>query len=372
MSQTRRQAIQLLTGAATTLGATPAKIEKRSFGKTSSGGTVDLFTLRNAGGMEAAITNYGATLVSLKTADRAGKVADVVAGFDSIEGYLGDHPYFGATVGRYGNRIAKGRFTLNGKEYKLATNNGPNHLHGGIKGFSRVIWQAEPVGQNGVKLLYVSKDGEEGYPGALTTTVEYTLTDANELKISYLATTDKDTVLNLTNHSYFNLAGEGSGDVLSHEMQLNADHFTPVDSTLIPTGEIRAVAGTPFDFRKPHKIGERIDANDEQIRFGGGYDHNLVVNGSAGTLRPAARVTEAKSGRIMEVLTTEPGVQFYTGNFLDGSVKGKGGKAYQRRYGFCLETQHFPDSPNKPQFPTTTLRAGQKHQSTTIYKFSHA
>jgi aldose 1-epimerase len=235
-----------------------------------------------------------------------------------------------------------------------------------------VIWQADPVGQNGVKLLYVSKDGEEGYPGALTTTVEYTLTDANELKISYLATTDKDTVLNLTNHSYFNLAGEGSGDVLSHEMQLNADHFTPVDSTLIPTGEIRAVAGTPFDFRKPHKIGERIDANDEQIRFGGGYDHNLVVNGSAGTLRPAARVTEAKSGRIMEVLTTEPGVQFYTGNFLDGSVKGKGGKAYQRRYGFCLETQHFPDSPNKPQFPTTTLRAGQKHQSTTIYKFSHA
>ncbi len=355
MSQTRRQAIQLLTAVAATQGA-----------------PVDLYTLKNASGAEAAVSTYGATLVSLKIGDRAGKMQDVVLGFDSVQGYHGDHPYFGAIVGRYGNRIGKGRFTLNGKEYKLATNNGPNALHGGLKGFNRVLWEAQPIGKNGLKLTYVSKDGEEGYPGTLTTTVEYRLTDANELRISYLASADQDTVLNLTNHSYFNLAGEGSGDILSHEVQLYCDRFTPVDSTLIPTGELRAVAGSPFDFRSPHKIGERINADDEQIKFGGGYDHNFVINGQAGTLRPAARVKESTSGRILDVLTTEPGVQFYTGNFLDGSVKGKGGKAYQRRYGFCLETQHFPDSPNKPQFPTTTLKAGQKYQSTTVYKFSRA
>lgn len=369
MSHTRRHAIQLVTAA--TVGIAAAKIEKREFGKTSAGETVDLFTLKNSKGMEAAIASFGATLVSLKTPDRSGRLADIVLGFDSIDGYLGDHPYFGAIVGRYANRIANARFTLGGKEYKLAANNGPNALHGGIKGFSKHVWKAETVANNGLRLTYVSKDGEEGYPGTLTTHVEYTLTEAGELKISYSATTGKDTVLNLTNHSYFNLAGEGAGDILSHEAQLFADHFTPVDSTLIPTGELRAVAGTPFDFLQPHKIGERIDASYEQIKLGGGYDHNLVVRGASGTLRPVARVTESKFGRVMDVLSTEPGVQFYTGNFLDGSVKGKGGKAYQRRYGFCLETQHYPDSPNKPAFPSTTLKVGQKFQSTTIFKFSH-
>lgn len=371
MSHTRRHAIQLMGAGAAILGAAPRTIDKRSFGKTGTGTAVDLYTLTNANGMEAAISNYGATVVSLKAPDRSGKMADIALGFDSIQGYLGDHPYFGAVVGRYGNRIAKGRFTLNGKEYKLATNNGPNALHGGIKGFNRQVWQAQPVGMSGVRLAYVSKDGEEGYPGTLTTTVEYTLTDANELKLAYSATTDKDTVLNVTNHSYFNLAGEGSSDILGHRLQLFADRFTPVDSTLIPTGELKAVAGTPFDFRQPHLIGERIDAaGDQQIKFGGGYDHNFVVNGSMGTLRPAARVVEPKSGRVMEVSTTEPGVQFYTGNFLDGSVKGKGGKAYKRRYGFCLETQHFPDSPNQPKFPTVVLKPGQKFASTTVFKFS--
>lgn len=356
--------------AAANLAAATRKLDKRAFGKTRAGEPVDLYTIRNASGLEASITNFGAIVTSLKTPDSSGKMTDVVLGFDTLDGYLGENPYFGAIVGRYGNRIAKGRFTLNGKEYKLATNNGPNHLHGGIKGFNKVVWQAQPAGDASLKLTYVSKDGEEGYPGTLTATVEYALTDANELKISYLATTDKDTVLNLTNHSYFSLAGEGTSDILSHRMQIHADRFTPVDSTLIPTGELRAVAGTPFDFRQPHAIGERIESADEQIKFGRGYDHNFVLNGAAGTLRPAARVTEAKSGRVMEVLTTEPGVQFYTGNFLDGTLKGKGGKPYKHRYAFCLETQHFPDSPNQPKFPSATLKAGQKYQSTTVYKFS--
>jgi aldose 1-epimerase len=356
--------------AAATLGAATKKLERHSFGKTRTGETVDLFTLKNAHGMEAAITNFGAILVSLKTPDRNGELGDVVLGFDSLEGYLRDNPYFGAIVGRYGNRIAKGRFTLDGKEYKLATNNGPNALHGGIKGFNRVVWQAQPAGESGVKLMYVSKDGEEGYPGTLTTTVEYTLTDANELKISYLATTDKDTVLNLTNHSYFNLAGEGNGDILGHKIQIFADRFTPVDSTLIPTGELKPVANTPFDFRQSHTIGERINSKDDQIKIGGGYDHNFVLNGPAGTMHPAAHVTEPTSGRVMDVSTMQPGVQFYSGNFLDGSIKGKGGKPYKHRYGFCLETQHFPDSPNHPKFPTTTLKPGEKFQSTTVYTFS--
>jgi aldose 1-epimerase len=378
MSHTRRQAIQLIGAAATSLSAAQSKVQKRSFGrtnpransKTRAGEAVDLFTITNTNGLEASITNFGGIVVSMKTPDRNGRMTDVVLGFDTLDGYLGDNPYFGAIVGRYGNRIAKGRFTLNGKEYKLATNNGPNHLHGGIKGFNKVVWQAQPIGDSGLKLTYVSKDGEDGYPGTLTATVEYTLTGADELKISYLATTDKDTVVNLTNHSYFNLAGEGTSDILGHQMQIHADRFTPVDSTLIPTGELRPVAGTPFDFRQPHTIGERINSSDEQIKFGGGYDHNFVVNGAAGTLRPASRVFEPKSGRVMEVLTTEPGVQFYSGNFLDGSIKGKGGKPYNRRYGFCLETQHFPDSPNHPNFPSTTLQAGKKYQSTTVYKFS--
>ena len=352
------------------VAAATRSITKKAFGKTREGESVDIYTLTNPSGMEARITNYGAILVSLKTPDRNGKLEDVVLGFDTLDGYLGEHPYFGSIVGRYGNRIAKGQFTLNGKQYKLATNNGPNALHGGIKGFNKKIWQAQQVGNSAVKLTYLSKDGEEGYPGNLTVTVTYTLTDANQLRLEYTAATDKDTVINITNHSYFNLAGQGTGDVLGHRVMLNADRFTPVDSTLIPTGELRPVAGTPFDFRQPHAIGERIGATDQQIQFGGGYDHNWVLNGNMGTLRPAARVVEPKSGRVLEVQTTEPGVQFYTGNFLDGTIKGKGGKVYDKRYGFCLETQHFPNSPNEPKFPSPVLKAGQTYESTTVFKFS--
>jgi aldose 1-epimerase len=363
---TRRELIAL-AGA----GLASAASARRPFGKTRSGETVQLYTLKNANGIETTITNYGGIVVSLTCPDKAGKFADVVLGFDTLEGYLGEHPYFGALIGRYGNRIAKGRFTLGGKEYKLAVNNGENHLHGGLKGFDKVMWRAKEVGP-ALELTYVSKDGEEGYPGNLTAVVRYTLTPANELRIDYTATTDKETVVNLTNHSYFNLAGEGSGDILSHQVTIHADRFTPVDSGLIPTGELRSVAGTSFDFRRAHAIGERINADNEQIRLGKGYDHNFVVNGAAGTLRPAAKVTEAKSGRILEVSTTEPGLQFYTGNFLDGSVKGKGGKPYKHRFGFCMETQHFPDSPNKPTFPATVLKPGQTYKSTTVYKLSHA
>ncbi len=325
--------------------------------------------------MEVAITNFGAIVVALKAPGRGGQFADVVLGFDSLDGYLKEHPYFGAIIGRYGNRIAKGRFKLNGVEYKLATNNGENHLHGGIKGFDKVVWAARDVSTPqapALELRYTSKDGEEGYPGNLDVTVIYTLTEGNELRIDYSATTDKDTVVNLTNHSYFNLAGEGNGDILGHEMMINADAFTPVDAGLIPTGELKKVEGTPFDFRKPAAIGARINADDPQIRYGKGYDHNFVLNRKGGGLELAARVAEPKSGRVMEVLTTEPGIQFYSGNFLDGSVKGKGGKAYQHRYGFCLETQHFPDSPNKPNFPSTVLKPGGKYQTTTVYRFSVA
>jgi aldose 1-epimerase len=352
------------------VSAASRSLTKSSFGKTREGKSVDIYTLTNGSGMEARITNFGAILVSLKTPDRHGKLDDVLLGFDTVEGYLREHPYFGAVVGRYGNRIAKGQFTLNGKQYKLATNNGPNALHGGIKGFDKAVWQALPVGNSALKLTYLSKDGEEGYPGNLTVTVSYTLTDANELRLDYTASTDKDTVINITNHSYFNLAGQGTGDILGHRLMLNADRFTPVDSTLIPTGELRSVAGTPFDFRQPHAIGERIDVKDEQIQFGGGYDHNWVLNGTIGTLRPAARVVEPKSGRVLEVQTTEPGVQFYTGNFLDGAITGKGGKVYNKRYGFCLETQHFPNSPNEPKFPSPVLKPGETYKSTTVFKFS--
>jgi aldose 1-epimerase len=319
-----------------------------------------------------AITTYGGRIVSLKAPGRDGKFADVVLGFDNLEGYLGEHPYFGALVGRYGNRIAKGRFKLDGKEYKLATNNGANSLHGGLKGFDKMVWVGRevPGGDPSVELTYLSKDGEEGYPGNLTEKVTYTLTAANELRIDYSATTDKDTVVNVTNHSYFNLAGQGQGNILSHVVQLNAAKFTPVDAGLIPTGQLKSVEGTPFDFRQPTVIGARINDKDEQVTRGGGYDHNFVVDGEPGTLRLAARVTEPTSGRVLEVSTTEPGVQFYTGNFLDGTVKGKGGVAYAKRTGFCLETQHFPDSPNHPDFPTTTLKPGAEYKSTTVFKFS--
>jgi aldose 1-epimerase len=349
-----------------------SSIAKAPFGKTADGAAVDLYTLKNAAGMEVAITTYGGRIVSLKAPGRDGKFADVVLGFDNLEGYLGEHPYFGALVGRYGNRIAKGRFKLDGKEYKLATNNGANSLHGGLKGFDKMVWVGRevPGGDPSVELTYLSKDGEEGYPGNLTEKVTYTLTAANELRIDYSATTDKDTVVNVTNHSYFNLAGQGQGNILSHVVQLNAAKFTPVDAGLIPTGQLKSVEGTPFDFRQPTVIGARINDKDEQVTRGGGYDHNFVVDGAPGTLRLAARVTEPTSGRVLEVSTTEPGVQFYTGNFLDGTVKGKGGVAYAKRTGFCLETQHFPDSPNHPDFPTTTLKPGAEYKSTTVFKFS--
>lgn len=344
-------------------------IKKAAFGKTRDGAAADVYTIRNSKGLEVAITNYGGSVVSLKTPDRAGKFDDVVLGFDSLDGYLGDHPYFGALIGRYGNRIGKGKFSLDSHEYTLAKNNGENHLHGGIRGFNRVVWQARELPPNGIELTYVSKDGEEGYPGNLTAKVTYVLTDANELKIDYSATTDKDTVVNLTNHSYFNLAGQGQGDILDHRVMIDADRFTPVDAGLIPTGELRKVEGTPFDFRQPHPIGERVNAADEQIKLGKGYDHNFVLNRSGGSLALAARVTEPKSGRVMEVLTTEPGLQFYTGNFLDGSVKGKGGKPYPFRSGFCMETQHFPDSPNKPGFPSVVLKPSGRYQTSTVYRF---
>jgi aldose 1-epimerase len=333
---------------------------------------MDLYTLTNRGGMKVTLTNYGGRVVSILVPDRQGKMSDVVLGFDNLDGYLGNNPFFGALVGRYANRIGKARFTLNGVEYKLAQNDGPNTLHGGVKGFDKVAWTARESSKNppALELTYVSPDGEEGYPGKLTSIVVYTLTDSNELKIDYTATTDKDTVLNLTNHAYFNLAGEGNGDILKHEIMINADRFTPVDSTLIPTSELRNVEGTPFDFRKATAIGARIDANDEQIKFGRGYDHNFVLNRTGRGLSLAARVTEPQSGRVLEVRTTQPGIQFYTGNFLDGSVHGKGGKAYGRRSAFCLETQHFPDSPNQPKFLSAVLKPGQTYHETTIYKFS--
>ena len=341
--------------------------------EVTHGVPLELYTLKNRRGMEVRITNFGGTVTSLTAPDRSGKFADVVLGFTDVADYLKPHPSFGTAIGRFGNRIAKGRFTLNGVEYKLAVNNGENHLHGGIKGFDDVYWTAQeldtPAGP-AVRLTYLSKDGEEGYPGNLQVTMVYTLTEKNELRIDYTATTDKDTVVNLTHHSYFNLAGEGNGDILNHRLKLNASRFTPTDAGSIPTGELRSVKGTPFDFLMPHAIGQRINQDEEQIKFGGGYDHNFVVNGRMGTLRQAAVVNEPTTGRVMEVWTTEPGIQFYTGNFLDGSLVGKSGKPYARRTGFCLETQHYPDSPNKPNFPTTTLKKGATFKSTTIYRFS--
>ena len=320
-------------------------VNKEPFGKTRDGQAVDLYTFSNAHGMEVRAMTYGGIIVSLKVPDRVGKLDDVVLGFDSSEGYLAGHPYFGAIIGRYGNRIGNAKFTLDGVEYKLAANNGPNSLHGGNRGFDKVVWNAEPFEKKdscGVIFTYTSKDGEEGYPGNLKVKVTYTLTDKNELIFDYDATTDKATPVNLTNHTYFNLAGQGTRDILGHDMMINADRMTPVDSTFIPTGEIASVAGTPFDFRKPMSIGARIDQNDAQLQYGpGGYDHNYVLNKKDAELSLAARVSEAATGRVMEVYTTEPGVQFYAGNFLDGTVTGKCGKVYKRRFGFCLETQHF-------------------------------
>ncbi len=348
-------------------------IKRESFGQTKDGKPVELYTITNSHGVEVRAITYGGIVVSLRVPDKNGKLDDVVLGFDKLDGYLDKSPYFGAIVGRYGNRIANGKFSLDGKEYWLAKNNGPNALHGGLKGFDKAIWAAEPFQNEQGKALvftYTSKDGEEGYPGNLQVKVTYTLTEKNDLIFDYQATTDKATPVNLTEHSYFNLAGEGSGDVLKHELMLNADRFTPVDKTLIPTGELRAVKGTPLDFTTPTAVGARIDDNYEQLVFGGGYDHNFVINRKTDDLRLAARVYEPTSGRVMEVYTTEPGVQFYSGNFLDGTITGKQGHVYKRRYALCLETQHFPDSPNHPEFPSTILRPGRTLHSRTIYKFS--
>ncbi len=355
------------------VGKTKADWKKEVFGKTAGGQPVELYTLTNRNGVETRIITYGGVLVSLKVPDRTGNLDDVVLGFDQLERYLNDTKYIGALIGRHANRIAKGRFMLNGVEYKLATNNNENHLHGGVKGFDKVVWKARPVkvrGGAGVELSYLSRDGEEGYPGNLKARVVYTLTDRNELKIDYYLTTDRDTIANLTQHSYFNLAGHGNGDILGHQLKINAGSFTPTGAASIPTGELRSVKGTPFDFTQMTAIGARIEQAEEQLKFGSGYDHNFVINGRAGRLRQAAEVFEPTTGRVMEVWTTEPGMQLYTGNFLDGSQMGKGGKTYQRRSAFCLETQHFPDSPNHAQFPSTVLRKGGRLQTTTIYRFS--
>ncbi len=352
------------------------RIDESLFGALPDGTAVHLFTLTNGAGAIAQITSYGGRVVSLRVPDRYGRLADIVLGHDMLDGYLEDSgSYFGCVVGRYGNRIAKGRFTLGGRAYALARNDGENHLHGGIRGFDKVGWTARRVdGKRGVglELTYLSPDGEEGYPGNLSVRVTYTLTSENELEIDYFAETDTTTVCNLSNHSYFNLDGAGTGDILGHQLMIDADHFTPVGKGLIPTGELRAVQGTPMDFTRPAAIGARIESEDEQIVLAGGYDHNWVLNRNGRGLSLAAKLVGSKTGRVMEVLTTEPGLQFYSGNFLDGTIAGKSGHVYERRSGLCLETQHYPDSPNHPSFPSTVLEPGGTYRTTTIYRFSVA
>lgn len=353
----------------------PFVAEVHPFGTTSGGEPVELITLRSPSGLEIDVSTYGAIVTRLLAPDRSGHLADIVLGHDSLADYAENRPYFGAIVGRYANRIASGRFTLDGVEYELAVNNTPNHLHGGDNGFDKLVWRAEPYStgeEGGVVLTLVSPAGDEGYPGELTVRMTYAVTALDELRIDYEASTDAPTIVNLTHHSYWNLAGHDSGTILDHELQIAASRFTPVDETLIPTGELRTVEGTPFDFREPARVGARIDQDDEQVRRGGGYDHNFVLDGWSGdgTLRPAAVLRDPASGRVMEVLTTEPGLQLYSGNFLDGSDIGKGGTAYQHRTGLCLETQHFPDSPNQPGFPSTVLRPAETYRSTTVYRFS--
>jgi aldose 1-epimerase len=346
-------------------------VKRQPFGKLADGTPVEMFVFENKNGMRVSVLDYGGTIVSLETPDKSGKLGDVVLGFDNFDDYATKSPYFGCIVGRYANRIAKGKFKLNGVTYKVPVNNGDNALHGGIHGFDKKVWKAEPferAGERGLTLSYLSKDGEEGYPGNLQATVVYTLTDADEWKIDYSATTDKETVLNLTNHTYYNLSGQPT--ILEHELLLNSERFTPVDKGLIPTGVLQPVEGTPFDFRKSTAIGARIDDKNEQLKLGGGYDHNWVIAGGGKSLTRAAVAYSPQSGRVLEVLTDQPGVQFYTGNFLDGTLKGKGGVVYGKRSGFCLETQHYPDSPNQPNFPTTVLKPGEKFQSTTVWKFS--
>lgn len=347
--------------------STAMSVTKSPFGTLPNGRQVNLYTCVNAQRMTMKVMNYGAIVVEVQTPDRDGHLANVNLGFDKLDGYLGGHPYFGSTVGRYANRIAKGRFTLDGKQYELATNNGPNHLHGGKIGFNRVLWDAKPVETDnsvGVRLTYTSKDGEEGYPGTLKAIVTYSLTSQNEIRIDYVATTDKPTPINLTNHCYWNLGGAGSGTILNHVLTLAADKYLPVDSTLIPTGELASVRGTPFDFTTPHSIGSRIDkvAGDPP-----GYDHCFVLRGQDGSLALAAKVEDPKSGRVLEVYTTQPGVQFYTGNFLSGGPSDAGNKQHEA---FCLETQHYPDSPNHPEFPSIILRPGQTYRQTTVMRFS--
>jgi aldose 1-epimerase len=346
----------------------PATTSAAPYGVLANGDSVHVYTLTNRQGLEMQVLDYGGLVVSLKTPDRRGTMGNIVLGFDSLAGYVKDSPYFGALVGRFANRIAKGRFTLDGTSYTLAVNNGVNALHGGLRGFDKVRWTVEQAG-NPLVLSYTSKDGEEGFPGTLTVRVTYALTDSNQFRIDYEATTDKATPVNLTQHSYWNLAGDGAGPVLDHELMLNADRFTPVDSTLIPTGDLQSVTNTPFDFRTPTRIGARIDQPDPQLRIAGGYDHNFVITRMAPGLVHAARVVEPTTGRTLDVHTTEPGIQLYTGNFLDGSFSGTGGHVYARRGAFCLETQHFPDSPNQPAFPNTILRPGEKFTSRTVYTF---
>jgi aldose 1-epimerase len=386
-SVTWRPLVLLLLLAATTACSAPDPAEKAvgtagvvqsagvthaPFGPLPDGTSMDIFTLTNASGMEVRTIPYGAIIVSIRVPDRNGRFDDVVLGFDRVAGYLKSHPYFGAVVGRYGNRIARGQFTLDGKTYKLATNNGPNHLHGGVEGFDKKIWRAEQFErEGGVGVIYTltSPDGDQGYPGGLIVRVTYTLRNNDELSVDYEATTDRPTPINLTQHTYFNLRGEGSGDILGHRLTIDADRFTPVDQTLIPTGMLAPVAGTPFDFLRPAAIGARIDADDQQLKNATGYDHNWVLNRVGAGLAHAARLEDPKSGRSLDISTTEPGIQFYAGNFLDGTITGKAGHVYRHRAGLCLETQHFPDSPNHSNFPTTILRPEDRFQSKTVFAF---
>lgn len=348
-------------------------ISKAAFGTLPDGTAVDLYTMVNANGMEVRASNYGGIITALLVPDGSGKVGDITLGMSSFDGYLKNPPYFGAIIGRYGNRIGKAQFKLDDQTYKLPKNDGQNTLHGGLTGFDKVVWQAEPFEKEdsvGVIFTYTSKDGEEGFPGNLQTRVTYTLTDKNELSFDYHATTDKPTVVNLTQHAYFNLAGDGNGDVLGHEFTIYANEYTPVDRALIPTGKLEPVTDTPFDFRNKVVLGTRVNADHEQIKFGTGIDHNFVIRRNEPGLVLAARVSEPSTRRVMEVHTTEPGVQFYTGNFLNDSIASKSGKPYGKHSGFCLETQHFPDSPNQPAFPSTTLRPGEEYNSKTVYTFS--
>ncbi|WP_409628449.1 aldose epimerase family protein [Gilvirhabdus luticola] len=346
-------------------------IEKSYFGSMPNGQTVELYKLKNTHGMEVEVITYGGIITSLKVPDKVGQIEDVVLGYDTLQQYIQSNPFFGALIGRYGNRIAKGKFSLNSTEYTLAINNGNNHLHGGNKGFDKVLWSAQALeADNALKLTYISNDTEEGYPGTLSTTVTYTLTDNNELKVLYEATTDKPTIVNLTQHSYFNLSGDMSKPITDHELLIDADSYLPVDKSLIPTGEFRSVENTPFDFRIAKPIGQDISANIQQLKIGKGYDHNWVLNYQDKGIRFAASAYHPSSGRLLEVFTTEPGMQFYSGNILDAAYFGKNGVTYKDRTGFCLETQHYPDSPNQEEFPSVVLNPGEQYRSNTVFKFS--